>query len=349
MTGNSLSLPQGLAEIRIKGKTTFVPTATVDGRQLIVTGKWLRAATIFDQDLAQGPALENSDSFVAGLKGSGLRADYFTFFQRPPDVSPRFKFHFDWDNYAAVPVTTFEAWWESVPQETRKNVRRSAKRGVTVRAVPFDDELARGIHSLCNESPVRQGRPFWHYGKDFETVKREHATYVERSEFIGAYFQDELIGFIKMVYVDKVAYILHILAANAHNDKRPINALIAKAVEICVLKGVGYFVYGQYVYGNKKQSSLVEIKRRNGFEQINFPRYYVPLTWKGKIAVSFRLYRGVVGLLPAPVLNVALAVRNWFYDRKARLLGQTKPNESAVPDASSVEPSGLDKDGAVNS
>ena len=99
-----------------------------------------------------------------------------------------------------------EAWWEKLPQEARKNTRRAAKRGVEVKVVPFDDELARGIHKICNETPVRQGRPFWHYGKDFETVKREHATYLERSEFIGAYFENELIGFIKMVYVDRLAY-----------------------------------------------------------------------------------------------------------------------------------------------
>ena len=50
-------------------------------------------------------------------------------------------------------------------------MRRAAKRGVIVRVAPFDDEFARGIHKICNEAPGRQGRRFWHYGKDFETVK----------------------------------------------------------------------------------------------------------------------------------------------------------------------------------
>lgn len=323
MSGNSISLPAKIAEIRIKGKTTFVPSVEIDGQTVIVTGKWLKTAVIQDQDVNEG--IKNPGPFVSALKNSDLKADVFTFFQRPPDVSPNFKFHLDWDNYAAVPITTFNNWWESVPQETRKNVRRSAKRGVTVEVVPFDDNLARGIHTLCNESPVRQGKPFWHYGKDFETVKREHATFSERSEFIGAFFEGELIGFIKMVYVDRIAYILHILAANSHNDKRPINALISKAVQVCEEKGVSYFIYGQYVYGNKAQSSLVEIKRRNGFEKIDFPRYYVPLTLKGRIAVALRLYRGAVGLLPGPVLNTALAVRNRFYGQKLR---PTAPSEN---------------------
>ena len=324
MSTNSMSLPGGLAEIHIKGKTALVPSATIEKRTVIVTGKWLKMAVIRDQNLLEGDLVENSDSFIGALKGSGLKADVFTFFQRPPDISPKFNFHFEWDNYAAVPITTFDKWWESLPQETRKNVRRSAKRGVTVKTVPYDEDFARGIHKLCNETPFRQGKPFWHFGKDFETVQREHATFLERSEFIGAYFNDELIGFIKMVYVDRIAFILHILGANAHYDKRPINALIAKAVEICAAKGVGYFVYDQYIYGNKTQSSLVELKRRNGFVPVQFPRYYVPLTWKGKFAVALRLYRGAVGLLPAPILKRALAARNWLYE-KAHKGSQPKP------------------------
>ena len=136
---------------------------------------------------------------------------------------------------------------------------------------------------------MRQSRPFWHYGKDFERIKREHATYIERSEFIGAFFEGELIGFIKMVYVDRLAWIMAILALNSHYDKRPMNALLAKAMEICVQKESGYFVYGNYIYGNKKDSSLVEFKRRNGFERVDFPRYYVPLTLKGKIYVSVEI------------------------------------------------------------
>jgi hypothetical protein len=316
MSANSISFPGGFAEIRVRGKTTFVPSVTIDGRTVIRTGKWLKTAVIRDQDFVEGELLKDPAPFLQTLKYSDLKADLFTFLQRPPEVSPRFNYHFELDNYAAVAISTFENWWESVPQETRKNVRRAAKRGVTVKTVPFNDELAGGIHKLCNETPVRQGKPFWHFGKDFETVKREHATYLERSDFIGAFFENELIGFIKIVYVDRLAQILHILAANAHQDKRPINALISKAVEICAQKRVGYFVYGQYAYGNKTQSSLVELKRRNGFERVDFPRYYVPLTPKGKIAVALRLYRGIVGLLPAPILKTAVTTRDWLYQRR---------------------------------
>jgi hypothetical protein len=306
------------SEIRVKGKNIRVPSAEIDGRTVIVTGKWIKTAAIRDEEVVAGEPVKNPAAFIKALAKDGLKADVLTFFQRPPDVTPKFNHHFEWDNYAVVDTTTFEAWWEKLPQEARKNTRRSVKRGVVVKSVPYDDAMAQGIHKLCNESPVRQGRPFWHYGKDFATVKREHATFLNRSEFIGAYFQDELIGFIKMVYVDRLAVILHILAFNSHYDKRPLNALLTKAVEICSQKGVKYFVYGKYIYGNKKDGSLVEFKRRNGFEQINFPRYYIPLTLKGRIYVSLRLYRGAVGLLPEPVLKRLLRIRDWSNNRKEK-------------------------------
>jgi hypothetical protein len=319
-------MPLKQVEIRVAGKNTLVPAAEVCGQTIIVRGEKIRVASVLDEVVAEGEPVKDLAAFLTTFKASGLKADVFTFFQRPPDVTPKFDAHFDWDNYAVVDTSNFDAWWEKLPQEARKNTRRSAKRGVTVKTVPYDDALARGIHKLCNESPVRQGKPFWHYGKDFETVKREHGTFPERSEFVAAYFEDELIGFIKMVYTDRLAVILHILAFNAHYDKRPLNALLTKAVEVCSQKGVKYFVYGSYVYGNKKDSSLVEFKRRNGFEQLNFPRYYVPLTLKGRIYVKCRLYRGAVGLLPAPVLNLLLKIRDRLNARKEK--GKAEPAKS---------------------
>ena len=315
-------------EIRVRGKDTLVPAADIDGRTVIVTGGAVKTASLRDEHFTAAPQISDLEKFIAELKQSGLRPDVLTFFQRPPDLQPKFSYPIEWENYAAVPVTTFEAWWDKLPQEARKNTRRAAKRGVEVKVVPFDDELARGIHKICNEAPVRQGRPFWHYGKDFETIKREHATYAECSDFIAAYFEKELIGFIKLVHVDRLANIMTILALNAHHDKRPMNALLTKAMEISAQKGFAYFVYGNYVYGNKKDSSLVEFKRRNGFEQVNFPRYYIPLTWQGKIYVALRLYRGAVGLLPAPVLNLLLKIRDKFY------AGKEKPDTAKTEGAS---------------
>ncbi len=302
-----------VAEIRIAGKTLYVPSAEICDQTVVVTGKWLRTAQVKDEDVVEGVIVKDPELFITRLKESELRADVFTFAQRPPEIAPKYHYHCEWDNWAAIPTTSFKGWWESLPQESRKNVRRAARRGVTVNIVPFDDDFVNGVHRIYNHSPVRDGRLFWHFGKDLHTVKRELATYLERSQFIGAYWNEELIGFIKIVYVDDVAMLMHIISMNEHYDKRPMNALIAKAAEVCEQKAISNLVYGQFIYGNKRRSSLVEFKRRNGFEQINFPRYYIPLNLKGQVFVRMRLYRGLSGLIPEPILEPLLSLRTWYY------------------------------------
>ena len=128
-----------------------------------------------------------------------------------------------------------------------------------------------------------------------------------------------------MVYVDHVATLFHIISMNQHYDKRPMNALITKAAEICEQKKISQLIYGKFIYGNKRRSSLVEFKRRNGFQQINFPRYYVPLTLGGEVFVRLRLYRGLSGLIPEPILQPLLSIRAWYYKRiSAKLALQHK-------------------------
>jgi hypothetical protein len=302
-----------LEEVRFAGKTFYLPSAGICGRTVVVTGKWIRTAQVKDEGVAEGVIVVDPESFITKLKESELKADVFTFAQRPPQTTPKYDYHLEWDNWAAVRTTCFKDWWENLPQVSRKNVRRAARRGVVVRIVPFDDNLANGVHRIYNETPVRGGRLFWHFGKDFETVRRELATYLDRSEFIGAYWNEQLIGFIKIVYVDHVATLMHIISMNEHYDKRPMNALIAKAVELCEQKGISHLVYGQFIYGNNRQSSFVEFKRRNGFEQVDFPRYYIPLNLRGKVFVRLRLYRGLSGSIPEPILRPLLSLRTWYY------------------------------------
>ena len=304
-----------LEEIRISGRTLYVPSVEICGRTVVVTGKWIRTAQIKDEEVVEGVTVEDPESFIAELRESELKADVFTFAQRPPEVTPKYNYYWDWNNWAAVRTTCFKDWWESLPQESRKNVRRAARRGVVVKIVQFDDNLVKGVHRIYNHTPVRDGRLFWHFGKDVQTVKRELATYLDRSEFIGAYWNEELIGFIKLVYVDHIAMLMHIISMNEHYDKRPMNALIAKAAEFCEQKGVSHLIYGQFVYGNKRRSSLVEFKRRNGFEPVNFPRYYIPLTWRGEIFIKLRLYRTFSELIPEPILQPLLNLRAWYYTK----------------------------------
>lgn len=313
----------GQTEIRLKGKAVWVPSAQIDGRTVLVTGKWLKLAAVQDEELIEGESVANPDSFLSQLRETGLNADIFTFSQKLPDTTPKCTYHLEWDNLAVIPITSFSDWWEKrVESSVRRAVRKAAKLGVVVKLVEFDDAFVNGIVSINNETPIRQGKAFWHFQKDFEAVKVENSTYAERNAFLGAYCEDELIGFIRITYVDKVASIIQLLSKMKHFDKRPANALIAKAVEICEQKGMSHLMYCNYVYNDPK-SSLTEFKRRNGFEQVLVPRYYIPLTLKGKFALKLGLHRGLKNQIPRALMTQLLKIRSIWYGRRLQALKET--------------------------
>lgn len=286
-------------EISVKGRPVLVPSVKVNGQIIYAAGGWLKVASVKDEAWLDRQPVEDLEGTLDQIRNAGLQADIFTFAQRLSDPGTRYDYPHELDNLAAIPISTYAEWWEKrLPQETRKNVRRSAKRGVEVRQVEFNDDLVRAIVEINNESPIRQGRPYWHYGKSFEVVKKDYATLLDRSTFIGAFLGQELIGFIKLVDMGEIAGILQIVCMNKHQDKRPPSALIAKAVEIASERKQRFLTYGKYVYGNNTMSPLTEFKRRNGFEQMFFPRYYIPLSLKGRIAVALGLHLSFKRFLP---------------------------------------------------
>ncbi len=293
-----------------------------------VTGRLLKIARLFDEVWLQPPALIDPAATMENLRAQS-RADLFTFAQPVPETERKFSYHCELENWAVAPTHDFQAWWDSLPQESRKNTRKAQKHGITVGPVEFTDELVRGIKGLYDETPIRQGRRFWHYGKDLETVKRENATYLERSQFIGAHLEGELIGFIKIVRVGSAARIMQILAKNALYSKHPMNALLTATVEYCAKQGIPHLIYGQYIYGQKASSSVTEFKRRNSFQPMFTPRYFVPLTVKGRIALSLRLHRPVSEMLPEKVLNFLLDARSFAYTRIYSRSRRSRPTASA--------------------
>jgi hypothetical protein len=185
---------------------------------------------------------------------------------------------------------------------------------MVVKQTELNDASIAGVVRINNETPVRQGKPFWHFNKSFDAVKSELSTYPERSIFLGAYYQNELIGALRMIYAGRIAHFAHFLSMARHHDKRTAPALIAKAVEVCAGAGMSHLVYGQYVY-NDINSSLTEFKSLNGFEPILVPRYFIPLTWRGEVAMKLGLHRGFAQRLPKPLLAELLRWRRRWYAR----------------------------------
>lgn len=268
-------------------------------------------------------SLDDPQAILDDLRKSGIRVDLFTFMQIMPDTSPKYPYPMEWDNLAVLPVSTFDHWWaRQIDGKTRNMVRRAEKKGVVVLEAAFDDALVQGISEIYNESPVRQGRPFHHYGKDVETVRKEAATFLASSIFIGAFLDGKLIGFAKLT-TDKTrtqAGVMHILSMIQHRDKAPTNALIAQAVRSCAEQGISYLVYSNFTYGAKQRDSLSDFKESNGFQRVDLPRYYVPLTRIGAVAFRLGLHHSVLEYVPEPVLTKFRELRSAWHNRKLQSL-----------------------------
>ncbi len=311
--------PEQTVEISGKGKWTSIPALHVNGYALVVRPEgWLKLAVVHDEEWRAGE-IEEPEACIERLKahrGRAMRADLFTFSQKLPATAPKYSYPMEWDSIAAVHVTSFKQWWDELPQESRKNVRRSQKRGVVVEVRELDDELVRGIVEVNNDSPIRQNIPFVHHGKTHDQVRKDQSSFVDRSDFICAYLGGELIGFLKLVYGKDTASLLQILPKASRYDARPANAMLAKAVEVCGKKGISYLIYGKYTYGNQGSTSLKEFKTRNGFKEFLVPTYYVPLTLRGRIAMTMHLHRGLAAMLPSGVVRIGVNMRARWYNRK---------------------------------
>lgn len=308
---NFQAMTENISEIYVKGKWVKVPVLVVDGKTIAVRGSWLKTAIVRSEEWLE-TEVENPERCIAELKRqrpNGERADLFTFTQKLPATEPRYQYPMEWESVAAIHLGSLREWWEGLPQATRKNVRRAEKRGVVVSVREFDDDLIRELAELNNESPIRQGVRNVQYGKPLDQIKKDYSSFLDRSDLICAHFGDELIGFLKIVYRGAVASILNLLPKASHEDKRPANAMLAKAVELCAAKGVSYVTYGLFNYGNKHDSPLREFKIRNGFGEILVPRFYVPLTPWGAFCMKLKLHRGLLGILPHRMITFGVAAR----------------------------------------
>jgi hypothetical protein len=285
----------------------------VCGRDILVHGRVFRIARL---DGDKYKFLDDPEPVLAELRKSDTRVDLFTFMQKLPETSPRYSYPMEWDNLAVLPVSTFDNWWtETIGFKARNKAKQAGKKGVVVKEVPFDDTFARGIWEIYNESAVRQGRRFPHYGKTFENIRHMSSTFLDTSVFIGAYLDEKLIGFIKLTADDSgtQAGMMHIVSMIQHRDKAPTNALVAQAVRSCADRGISHLVYSNFAYGKKERSSLSDFKERNGFQRINLPRYYVPLTSLGSVAFRLGMHHKFIDRLPAPLLAKARDFRyNWY-------------------------------------
>jgi hypothetical protein len=249
---------------------------------------------------------------IDAVRHSRVSADIFTFWQRLPDLAPKYAYPVEWEELAAIPITSYEHWWNhQIKSRVRNQIRKTQKEGVEIREASFDDEFVRGMAAIFNEAPIRQGKRFWHYGKDFATVKRQFSRFLFREDLFGAYYRGELIGFVMLGNAGKFGVTGQIISSIKHRDKSTSNALIAKSVELCAKKGTSYLVYLHW-----SDDSLAEFKRRCGFQRTPVPRYYVPLTSLGKLSLTLGLHRGWKQALPKDIRGLLKRLRTAWSARR---------------------------------
>jgi hypothetical protein len=145
-------------------------------------------------------------------------------------------------------------------------------------------------------------------------------TFLDRSVYIGGFFAGKMIGFIKLTTDESntQSCLVHILSMVQHKDKAPTNALIAQAVKNCAARKVPFLVYEHFVYGKKNEDSLSHFKEVNGFQRVDLPRYYIPLTALGSLALRCRLHHKLVDRVPESWANRLRDLRKEWYERKLR-------------------------------
>jgi len=281
----------------------------INNIEISIRGRLIKTARLKEEWYED---LENPESLISQIKKNKIKADIFTFWQRLPETKPKYSYYMEWNSLAAIPINSFEHWFEKqINSGARKAIRKAKKEGVIAKVADLNDEFVKGVTTIFNETPIRQGRPYSHYGENFETVKQEFSKNLDRCDFIGAYYNDELIGFIQLGHAGKCAIPFGMVSKIEHRDKSPQNALVAKAVEICDIKQIPYLLYGYWSRGG-----LGDFKRHNGCIKMQVPRYYIPLTIKGQIALKFNFHHGISIILPDKLIDYMITLRTKWYSRK---------------------------------
>jgi hypothetical protein len=293
-------------ETVVSGKTVSLECVRINGQTYSVTRGLVRVVSLEDDWYED---VDDPASVIAALGDSDLRADIFTFWQRLPDVKPRYQYHTEWESLAVLSIKGFDYWWsKQIKDKTRNMVRKAEKLGIEVRDASYDDAFVQGMTDIFNETPVRQGRKFWHYGKDFDTIKREFSRFLFREELIGAYYRGELVGFVMLANAGKYGVLGQIISKVEHRDKAINNALIAKTIKKCETKQLPYLVYAYW-----NENSLSDFKRHCGFEHVKVPRYFIPLTLKGMLALKCGVHRNWKGAVPRYIRDHLKKLRSRCY------------------------------------
>jgi hypothetical protein len=299
-----------------RGRPVSVPGVQIDDTRLIVEGRFVSVARLRDEWYDE---LTDPDVVITSLKRCASAPDLFTFWQRLPDTVPMYSYYHEPVVLSAIPLTDFQHWWnQQISSDTRKKAKRPEKRGIVIKEVPLTNDFVRGVMEVFNETPVRRGKPFWHYGKSFDALKHGLSRDLERSKFIAAYEGESLVGFIKLNFAEGRFANPGLIVSKLEARKKYVNnGLIAKAVESCTAASIPYLTYTTW-----RRGTQAEFLSRHGFQKTSVPRYWIPLTMKGEIALKLGLHRNIRSYIPDSIYRTLLRLRGAIYNKKHKISAQ---------------------------
>jgi hypothetical protein len=294
----------------------------VCGVDIAVTGRLVRIVRLKDELYTSAP---DPVEIQKQMRQAGIGADILSFVQDLDDAQPKYGYLREDEAFAVLRLTTFDHWYnKQLRCKARNTLRKAAGSDLETRVIEFSDELLHGIKAIYSDMPIVQGKRNWHYGKDLDTLRREHATFLDCSEFVGAYIGGELIGFAKVTHLKTYSIIMNLVAKVAYRDRAPSNALLARVVELTAARGTQLLNYG--VWGRR---GLNLFKTANAFERLTVPRYYVPLTLRGRVALRLGLHLSLKERLPESWIVRAADARarwnNWRFSSRDKHVSVPTP------------------------
>ena len=101
-----------MLDVSVKGKSKIFPALQLCGVNVLTNGKLIKTAEIFDEYWLQRDQLPSPDNIIQELSYLQIKPDIFIFTQRVPDKEPKYGYHYDWENYAVLPISTYENWFQ---------------------------------------------------------------------------------------------------------------------------------------------------------------------------------------------------------------------------------------------
>jgi Acetyltransferase (GNAT) family len=246
--------------------------------------------------------LSDPESVMPQLRNTPI--DLFTFLEKPGE-SADFRYPSEEDQFAVLQMSDYEQWLKLVGQKTRNLVRKAEKFGVTVTESALTDEVILAIRDAYNETPVRQGKPYHHYGTDEAHVRERFSTFSDRSILLAARHEGNIVGTARMIVDNSgdFAGIIHFLSLMSYRDKSVNNALMSACVKTCIDRRIKQVVYERLTYGNKGVDALANFKRHNGFTAVPVKRYWIPMTRVGSVAMKLGLHRSLRSYVPESIAS----------------------------------------------